>query len=158
MLSVLRNLVTPRSVGVYISVNKPYFSVAQIMNNQKISTEHMYFLDCASGLMGKPPQELEKAYILSGPHSLTELNITLSKLLSSEKVKGKENDTILFLDSVSTFLLYNDQSTVAKFLHTIAGKVRTHNIRGVFFSLQQDAASGAVASTTQFHDKVLHIA
>jgi hypothetical protein len=117
----------------------------------------MYFLDCASGLMGKQPQEFEKTYILSGPSNLTELSITLSKLISSEPLKGKEDKTILFLDSVSTFLIYNDANTVARFLHTIAGRVRTHNISGVFFSLHSDIERGAIASTVQFHDKVLRV-
>ncbi|MGA8856628.1 MAG: hypothetical protein WB643_05610 [Candidatus Bathyarchaeia archaeon] len=96
-------------------------------------------------------------FTLSGPSNLTELSITLSDLLSSEKVKGYEDKTVLFLDSVSTFLIYNDANMVAKFLHAISGKVRTHNIRGVFFSLHEDITKGAVASTVQFHDKVLEI-
>jgi len=157
ILAVLRNQVTPDSVGVYISVNKPYFALEEVMQNQKIPTGNMYFLDCASGLMGKQPQEFEKTYILSGPSNLTELSITLSKLLSSQALKDKEAQTILFLDSVSTFLIYNDANTVAKFLHTIAGRVRSHNIRGVFFSLHDDIQKGAIASTVQFHDKVLRM-
>ncbi len=157
ILAVLRQLMTPETVGVYISVNKPYFSLKSIMESQKIPTQNMYFLDCASGLMGKPPQELEKTYILSGPSNLTELSITLAGLLSSEKLKGREDKTILFLDSVSTFLIYNDANTVAKFLHAISGKVRTHNISGVFFSLHEDITKGAVATTVQFHDKVLEL-
>jgi len=157
ILSVLRNQMTPDSVGVYISVNKPYFALEEVMQSQKIPTQNMYFLDCASGLMGKLPQEFEKTYILSGPSNLTELSITLSKLLSSEMLKGKEAQTILFLDSVSTFLIYNDANIVARFLHTITGRVRTHNIRGVFFSLHDDIEKGAIASTVQFHDKVLRI-
>jgi len=157
ILSVLHNQVTQDSVGVYISVNRPYFVLEEIMRSQKIPTQNMYYLDCASGLMGKPPQEFERTYILSGPSNLTELSITLSKLLSSSMLKDKEAQTILFLDSVSTFLIYNDANIVAKFLHTIAGRVRTHNIRGVFFSLHSDIEKGAIASTVQFHDKVLRI-
>jgi hypothetical protein len=157
ILAVLRNRITPDSIGVYISVNKPYFALEEVMESQKIPTENIYFLDCASGLMGKPPQEFERTYILSGPSNLTELSITLSKLLSSDALKGKEAQTILFLDSVSTFLIYNDANTVARFLHTIAGRVRTHNIHGVFFSLHDDIEKGAIASTVQFHDKVIRI-
>jgi len=93
----------------------------------------------------------------NGPSNLTELSITLSKLLSSDKLKGKEEQTILFLDSVSTFLIYNDPNTVAKFLHSIKGRVRTHNVRGVFFSLHDDITKGPNASTIQFHDKVIRI-
>ncbi len=158
IFGVLRQLMTPETVGVYISVNKPYFSLTSVMENQKIPTQNMYFLDCASGLMGKPPQEFEKTYILSGPSNLTELSITLAGLLSSEKLKDHEDKTILFLDSVSTFLIYNDANTVAKFLHAISGKVRTHNISGVFFSLHEDITKGAVATTVQFHDKILELA
>ena len=157
ILSVLRHVVTPETISIYISVNKPYFSLTEIMQAQKIPTQNMYFIDCASGLMGKMPQELENTYILSGPTNLTELSITLSTVLSSDKLKGKESHTILFLDSISTFLIYNDANVVARFLHTIAGRVRTHNIRGVFFSLHDDITKGAIASTVQFHDKVVRI-
>jgi len=157
IMAVLRNIVTPDTVEVYVSANKPYFALKQEMETAKISTQNMFFLDCASGLMGKEPQEIDNTYILSGPTNLTELSITLSSLLSSEKLKGKEAGTVLFLDSVSTFLIYNDANVVARFLHTIAGRVRTHNIRGVFFSLHDDIQKGAIASTVQFHDKVLRI-
>jgi hypothetical protein len=44
---------------------------------------------------------------------------------------------------------------VAKFLHAISGKGRTHNINGVFFSLHEDITRGAVTGIVQFHDKVL---
>jgi archaellum biogenesis ATPase FlaH len=155
IMSVLRNVVTSETVGVYISVNKPYFALTEEMEAQKIPTQNMYFLDCASGLMGKSPQEIEKTYILSGPTNLTELSITLSTLLSSDKLKGREAQTILFLDSISTFLIYNDANVVARFLHTTAGRVRTHHMRGVFFSLHDDITKGAIAGTVQFHDKVL---
>jgi hypothetical protein len=155
IFAVLRQLIAEEAVGVYISVNKPYFALTQLMESQRIPTGNMYFLDCASGLMGKPPQELEKTYILSGPSNLTELSITLAGLLSSEKIRGREDKTILFLDSVSTFLIYNDANTVAKFLHAISGKVRAHNISGVFFSLHEDITKGAIASTVQFHDRVV---
>ena len=157
-MAVLRNIVNTETAGVYISVNKPYFALTAEMNAQKIPTQNMFFLDCASGLMGKRPQQLDGTHILSGPTNLTELSITLSSLLSSDKLKGKETKTVLFLDSVSTFLIYNDANVVARFLHTISGRVRTHNIRGVFFSLQGDIEKGAIASTVQFQDKVLRIA
>ena len=157
IMAVLRNIVTPETVGVYISVNKPSFALTKEMEAKKIPTENIYFLDCASGLMGKQAQEVGKTYILSGPTNLTELSITLSNLLSSDKLKGKETNTVLFLDSVSTFLIYNDANVVARFLHTIAGRVRTHNIRGIFFSLHDDITKGAIASTVQFHDKVLRV-
>jgi archaellum biogenesis ATPase FlaH len=154
--SVLRQLVTPDTIGVYISANKPYFSLIEEMKDLNIPTSNMYFLDCASGLMGKQPQEVGNTFILSGPSNLTELSMTLSDLLS-EKLKGRENKTILFLDSVSTFLIYNDANMVAKFLHAISGKVRAHNISGVFFSLDEDVMKGALASTVQFQDRVLEI-
>ena len=157
IMAVLRTIVNPQTLGVYISVNKPYFALTAEMTAQKIPTQNIFFLDCASGLMGKRPQEIDKTFILSGPTNLTELSITLSGLLSSDKLKGKEDQTILFLDSVSTFLIYNDPNVVARFLHTISGRVRTHNIRGVFFSLHDDIERGAIASTVQFHDKVLRI-
>ena len=76
-------------------------------------------------------------------------------MFSSEKIKGHDDETTLFLDSVSTFLIYNDANMVAKFLHAISGKGRTHNINGVFFSLHEDITRGAVTGIVQFHDKVL---
>lgn len=158
ILALLRNIVTPETVGLYVSVNKPYFALTEEMKSRKIPTQNMFFLDCASGLMGKQPQQIDKTYILSGPTNLTELSITLSSLLSSDKVKGREQATTLFLDSVSTFLIYNDANVVARFLHTMAGRVRAHNIRGVFFSLRDDIEKGAIASTVQFHDRVLKVA
>jgi hypothetical protein len=153
--TVVRSLMTGETIGIYISVNRPSFALIEEMKNRNIPTENMYFVDCASGLMGKQPQELDKTYILSGPSDLTELSITIAKLLQSDRIKNNEPNTILFLDSVSTFLIYNEANTVARFLHAVAGKVRAANIRGVFFSLQDDAMKGPIESTTQFHDKVL---
>jgi len=60
ILSVLRNQVTAESLGVYISVNKPYFALEEVMKSQKIPTQNMYFLDCASGLMVRCHKSLKE--------------------------------------------------------------------------------------------------
>ena len=157
IMAALRNIINPSTIRVYISLNKPYFALEEEMQTHGIPSTNIFFLDCASGLLGKTPQQIQNNYILSGPMDLTELSITLSSILSSDRLKGKEAETVLFLDSISTFLIYNDANVVARFLHTIAGRVRAHNIRGVFFSLEDDIAKGAIASTAQFHDKILRI-
>ncbi|MFQ6077256.1 MAG: hypothetical protein ACE5Z5_14180 [Candidatus Bathyarchaeia archaeon] len=144
--------------GVYISVNRPYFTLLERLKERGIKTDDLYLIDCASGLTGKSPGKTGQCYILSGPSNLTDLGMCISELLASQSIKGREENCFLFLDSVSTFLIYNDPAMVARFLHLITSRAREHKLKGAIFSLRKDVEDiGVIAAIAQFCDKVIHV-
>lgn len=158
-LALLRVLVNEIGhTALYISVNKPYATLMKILSKEGIATEKLYFIDCATGLTGSAPPSTERCDYLNGPNDLTSLSLAISRMLTSPPIKESVKECFLFLDSVSTFLIYNDPNTVARFLHMIISKARENGVKGVIFSLRRDVENvGAITSITQFCDKTINI-
>lgn len=54
-------------------------------------------------------------------HSLTQMSIHLNKMLVPNK-------TVLFIDSITSMLLYSDEELFTRFLSDVATKMRTRGI------------------------------
>ncbi len=55
-------------------------------------------------------------------------------------VDGLNQDKGVF-DSLSTLLIYNNESGVSKFVHNLASKIEETEVIGVFTALSEDASS-----------------
>ena len=78
---------------------------------------------------------------------LTDLCIALAKMISEEKeVK------FVFVDSVSTLLIYNDSKSVARFCHSVTEKFRSMNLPAALVLVEMEEAKDVVAQVAQFCD------
>ena len=63
----------------------------------------------------------------------------------------------VFFDSLDTLLLYNQPGTVARFIHFLAGKMRTWKVEGIIVSLQKDKNEELINELMQFCDLTLEL-
>lgn len=130
----------------YISLNKPHKSLLKGFEQKGAKTKKFFFIDA----VGKGSNSEGIAYITS-PKALTELNIAITKALSSGLV-----DSALF-DSLSTLLIYEDPSTVIKFTHSIISAFRNKSVKAVLTCLGGDAKSELIKDLSMFVDKVVEL-
>jgi len=97
---------------IYIALNKPYTTIENMLKKQGCKKEDIYFIDCISSKI-----KAKNATFVESPSALTTISISMTKLL--EKIKG---DKLLVVDSLSTFLIYNDINTVARFVSSTIQK------------------------------------
>lgn len=154
-IEVLKVLANEDSLpGVYITVNKPYSTIKRILENGGVNIEKLYFIDCITKTAGGDIGCDEKnVFCLDSPQNLTGLGVAMG-----EAIRGiPEKDKFLYMDSLSTLLLYHSSGTVAKFSHFLTGRMRMWGLRGILMAVEKEADPKFTNQLAQFCDKVITI-
>lgn len=112
--------------AVYVTFSKPAQSLADLFEPLDCRNR-LLFLDVVSTHMGEKA-ELENAFFVSFPGDLTGLMVVLSRMLKMH------NFRFLFLDSLSSLLLYNDERTSTRFLHALSAMCKKSSLHLVLLS------------------------
>ena len=150
LLKILIN--ESKMFGIYVTINKPYVSIKKILEKNNIDTERIFFIDCITKTSGGNPEITENCLYIASPKNLTELGVALSQAMSA--MKSKENK-FLFLDSLSTLLIYNTAGTVAQFSHFLATKLRLFGLKGIFISIEKEMDEKMLLTLMKFCDEVI---
>lgn len=62
------------------------------------------------------------------PQALTDISIALTQAVEGI---GEGKERFLFLDTLSTLMIYNNDKVVGKFAHSIVNKIRNWSIKSV---------------------------
>jgi KaiC/GvpD/RAD55 family RecA-like ATPase len=134
----------------YVSLNRPYDSLMKIFQKCGVSEQNFHFIDAITST-AKVPVDCEKCDFVSSPGALTELSVAIAKAMEKEKY------SCLLFDSLSTLLVYESDTTIAKFVHFLMAKVRVVGCSAIFTCLKQDSDSILVKDINMFADKVIDI-
>jgi archaellum biogenesis ATPase FlaH len=140
--------------GIYITINKPYSSLIKYLEENKINTENIFFIDAISRVVGGKIKMTKDCLFIPSPSQLTDLSIALSQAL--ESMKHKENKFI-FLDSLSTLLIYNPFEVVVKFTHFIITRLRAFGLVGLIISIEKQIDEKMLNILIEMCDKVVEV-
>jgi len=140
------------TAGVYVTLNRPYASLIKNLEQNKIKTDNLFFLDCITKTLCAE-KEQEKCLFLESPQNLTQLAIAIDEIVKAIPMKNK----FLFFDELSTLLIYNQTGTVAKFLHFLTGKMRTLELKGILLSVEKELDPKIAQQSEQSVDKVIDL-
>jgi archaellum biogenesis ATPase FlaH len=68
-------------------------------------------------------------------------------------LKAKKPKKFLFLDSLSSLLIYNGEDSVKEFTHSIINKIRLDNIAGVILSIDKKGAEDLLKTLAPMCDR-----
>ena len=154
ILEVLKILCNEeKSPGIYITVNRPYGTLKELLRDRGIDTAKLFFIDAISQTVTQPKLVNHHVIYLPNPQSLTDMSLAMNA--AAESIPGKTR--FLFMDSLSTLLIYNETQTVAKFAHFLTVKMRSLNIKGVFIALRQMLDEELIFEVAQYCDKVIDL-
>jgi len=98
----------------------------QIKKFNEEKGEHCYyFLDC---FPSKLVSETKGYMHIASPTSLIELSAKINRLLRKERID------MIFLDNISSMLIYNDDVKVMQFLHSLMNKLRGTKTKAVYMN------------------------
>jgi KaiC/GvpD/RAD55 family RecA-like ATPase len=154
-IDVLKVLVNEDKLpGVYITVNKPYATMKRILAGAGVKAEKMYFIDCITKMAGGEVIPNDKnVFYLDSPQNLTGLGVAMAEAITA--IKGKEK--FLFMDSLSTLLLYHNSGTVAKFSHFLTGRMRVWSLRGILMAIERETDPEFTNQLSPFCDAVVKL-
>lgn len=140
-----------RMPGVYISVNKPFSILHDRFRNAGIKDELIIFIDAVTNQEDATKKESEHCFYLDSPENLSDISIAISQAV--EAIEHKEK--FIFLDSLSTLLVYNDAETIVKFIHFLISKMRVWKVNGIILSLKKRGEASLIAELGQFCDMTI---
>jgi KaiC/GvpD/RAD55 family RecA-like ATPase len=134
---------------IYVTTNKPYSVLESTLKAKKVAMDKFFFIDCISEHLHEKTLDLKNCVFIESPQSLTSISIAIS-----EAVKGISGKKILFLDSLSIMLIYNDANTLGKFSGFLLNKMRAEGVDAVVLALGSDADSKLIKQIESIVDEV----
>ena len=116
---------------VYITATIPSTVIADQLASEDISTDHVHFVDCISFMVGKSPEEDERVIYIESP---TMIETIVLKVHTTIKMLG-DDPKLVFLDSVNTLSLHNDEKVMQEFVHYLINALRVRKIPSVVLSI-----------------------
>ncbi len=138
---------------VYVTTNKPYTNVQRSFEQAGVNLSNVFFIDCISKeVLGEElHDEPDNCLFVESPKSLTALSIAIH-----ESVKHLQGEKTLFLDSLSTLLIYNDANTIGRFSNFLVNKMRSYGVQTIILSLESDVGKDVIKQIESFVDEVRH--
>ena len=137
---------------IYVTMNRPYTAMVELFKERKLDLEKVFFIDAVTPMHTSSIFRSGNAVFVGSPRNLTNISIVLS---STVKNDGKRS--ILFLDSLSTMLIYNGAETGTKFMHYLINIMRMLKISSVILSLEKETDQKVLEQLKQMCDKVVEM-
>jgi len=147
----LKKLLGAKKSLIYVTTNKPYTHIENLLKKENVTTKETFFIDCISKTVGSVPKEEPKnCLFINGPQEITGLSLAIS-----QATKSLPGDKIILFDSLSTLLIYNSEHTIGKFSNFIINKLRYQNISTILIVLDSDAEKRIIKTIESFVDEVI---
>ena len=154
VLTSLKVLLNQKEMGgVYITISRPYSYLSKVLKERGINTKNLLFIDCISCMAGEMPGERERCIFIESPTSLEEITMYIDRLFEQVKTPDK----FLFLDSLSTLLIYNSLRSAEEFSHYLINKLRLRGMGGIFISIEHELPEDLPQVLSQVCDKTIHV-
>lgn len=150
-LSILKELINnKKAYCIYITVNRPYAPLITLLENEKIDTKRMFFIDAVT-----PTGNMRAGNVafVGSPSALTDISLVAESTVKSLPKGGR----ILFLDSITALSIYNDAGTIIRFSHFLTNKIREWGLSGVVISLKKETDEKLLSQLSQFCDKIIEV-
>ncbi len=118
---------------IYITSTIPSRVIHDQLAAEQVNTTDVHFIDCISYMVGtQASEETGTTLFVESPTMLEQIMLKVELWL---KRLGKEN-LVVFLDSVNTLAMHNDEELIQEFLHYLLNSLRARGIRVVVLSVQ----------------------
>jgi hypothetical protein len=132
---------------IYISLNKSAEKIVETLKARGIDTEKFVFVDAVNKKVSNS-MSYHNFIFINSPRNFDKFSSKLGKIVD------KENGGCLIFDSLSTMLIYQDDTKVIKFTHDLIAKLAINNSNGEFACLSEDVDSALVKDICMFVDEV----
>ena len=143
-ISIIKAVTSVVPKTVFVTVNKPYFSIVKNLKSKGIKTDGLYFIDASTE--EKDHGEGENFEKIRSPSDITDIMLAVGKCLQDKKYKA------LVFDSVSTLLTYHNEAMVSRFTHSLINKLRKYDVKGVFLCTKEDMNTNLMKNLNMLAD------
>lgn len=149
---IVKYLTGKNMKGVYLTVNKSLADLVETFAGEEIKTGNVIFIDAITKLTGDSEVKGENFHYVDSPRDMVDISIAVENAVS----KLGEGKKFVIVDSLTTLLVYNKETTVERFVHAVSGKMYSLGARTIFI-LMESTEEGVKNTLAQFCDKVITI-
>lgn len=148
-LEIIKRIISEENIpGVYVTLNKPFRIMKDVFKKENIDSDMIIFIDAVTKTAGGEIKKTENCLFIGSPENLSDISIAMDQAVRAIPSEEK----FVFFDSLNTLLIYNKAPTVARFIHFLAGKMRTWKVKGIIVSLQKEKNKELIKELMQFCD------
>lgn len=142
--------------GIYITVNKPYPELAKIFAEKGLDTTRLKFVDAISQTYGVVPKETTQCTYVFGPLNIEAIVNAVDEFIPKQHEKPEK--IFVFIDSITTVLLYNHLPRTIRFSQFLTQKLKSLAINGIMVSVAAGMTSERlIEEIKNFCDEVIDI-
>ena len=135
----------------YVTTNKGHSALVNEFEKNKIDTKNFFFIDCVTATIIKPKIVPPNCALVSSPRALTELSLAINKFVNI-------HFPLIFIDSLSTLLVYHSPKVLTNFVHNTINKVReTNQVIFVMTIAEKDKKTELYKKLQVLVDKVIQL-
>lgn len=134
----------------YVTLNKTCKSLRELFKKNGVNTDNIAFIDGISNTFMEVCSQTDGCYFVSSPSALTELSVTISRIM-------KHGFKHMIFDSLTSLTVYEKKASVARFMSTVANRVRSSNTKAVFYALKMKEQGEFITECEMYVDKVIEL-
>jgi KaiC/GvpD/RAD55 family RecA-like ATPase len=139
---------------IYITFTKSSLELEKVFKKNGINTTNVLYIDAISKMYGTKEVPFKRCTYVAGPLDIEALTVALRAQLG--KLQGQK--TCVFLDSITTLLLYNSMPRTRRFSKFLTKTIREMGFTGVMLSLAKgDATKKMADELAAFCDEVIEV-
>lgn len=140
--------------GVYVTLSKDYVELSKLFREAEINMSRLAFIDGVSQMYGIGAVDAPNVEYIFGPISLDGIVAAITDVIPVMKSKKK----FVFLDSITTVLLYNSFDRTLKFSEFLTESLKRLEVAGVMVSVSKGFANdNLIKALTKMSNEVIVI-
>ncbi len=143
---------TEMAEGIYVTLNKPYFSLKKLFIKEGIDLSKLVFIDCITLQLGGEMIDEDKCFYLNSPDPV-QLQVTIERAMHLVTADNR----FIYMDSLSTISLYKSFETLIKFLRHLTGKIRLRGFVGTIFTIEKEMNESYYSQISLMCDEIIEV-
>lgn len=148
-LEIIKHLTEGEKIpGVYVTLAKPFKTLQATFKKKGIDTGMVIFIDAVTQTSGGEIERIDSCLFIGSPEKLSDISVAMDQAVRS--LPSKER--FVFFDSLNILLMFNQVGTVGRFIHFLAGKMRSWGVKGIIVTLEKEKNKELIEELSQFCD------
>ncbi len=140
--------------GLYITIQRPHTNLMKLFKKQGISAERISFIDAASSAAEETGRESRNCIYVPKELGINNLTRATYKMLPNIKEEKK----FLFLDSITTLMLYQPLSETLRFAEFLTRTLRKTDLSAIIMNVGSEFSKEKFIKDIVFQcDKIIEI-
>jgi KaiC/GvpD/RAD55 family RecA-like ATPase len=118
---------------IYVTSTIPSSVIKQQLEAESVPTDNLYFVDCISFIVGSTGEEKGNVIYIESPTMLENIMLKVETWIKQLGTKS----TTLFLDSMNTLAMHNDEKALSEFSYYLINSLRVRNVMTIVLSIHE---------------------